>query len=260
VAAKKKSAKRKAARKKAGKKKAAAKKAAKKQSARRKAGTKKTAKKNGTRRHRTPSARTTPNRKSTMYGGARSGGEDGSSSGRRRYASGVRDAVGACKRLIDDQVKRGKRSGSDCYGGVGDTAQRMMRMFTDALSEMSCMWFEYVGSLWCFDGWMPKSGSECSTSDDVCPPPDVEVVSSKKALPCLELNKSYRPCALAFRALEDKDGNASNIEVTYEEGTKRGLVRIDVPEGAATGRYHCLVLDEGTGEIRGTLTVEVCES
>ena len=140
--------------------------------------------------------------------------------------------------------------------------------------DMSSMWFDYLGSLWCAGplgkvtsfccegGCCCEEHCICGTKDDGCGDgPDVEVSKRKGVDVYVYLDCSSRTLkgGVCFRPLVDCDGAEATITVDVVDGPRKPWVRVVVDDAQGAGKFHGLILDEDGKKICGTLTVEVCE-
>ncbi len=221
------------------------------------------------------SARTQPNRKSSLYGvptwiGGRrsraasngenngngeptSGGAGDASSG--GAAASVRNVIDSCKKILDDQVERGRKAASaqgGAFGSLSDQAERMIRAVSDAVIDVSTMWIDYIGSVTQAGDWFPRRDAQDGGQ------PTVQISPAGAATVDLKLAADTELETLRFQPLMDSDGNVWDtgiqaVAAPSDDTWFRLVVRASQPEG----RYHGAVLDETSGEVRGTLSVEV---
>lgn len=220
--------------------------------------------------------RTHPNRKSSLYGvptwirGSRSGSDsngeasrddgEASSSG---AAANVRKVIDSCRKILDEQVQRGRQAASaqsGAFGTLSDQAERMIRAVSDVVIDVSTMWIDYVGSITRAEDWFPRRAAQDEAGGDK-QPPAVQVSPADAATADLKLEPDADPRGLKFQPLLDAEGNVWAVDVQAVAGPDDDTwFRIVVPEGQADGAYHGAVLDEESGEVRGMLSVEVCRT
>jgi hypothetical protein len=187
----------------------------------------------------------------------------------------VAQAVEVGYRVIESYLSAGRRAAEQFnnqpYGpraiasGVPELLERILRGY----SEMVPTWLELAGSLARVD----RSPAPAPSRPDLRRSTDgasnhgpttvaIEVASSKPVRVSLQLGEQSDGLPLVthgLHALEPDRAPLTDISFVTAPNNGHRSLRIRIPKGQPPGRYSGVVVDQKTGEPRGTLSVRIVD-
>jgi len=201
-------------------------------------------------------------------------------------SSGHDDGVGLAYRVIDKHINDGRRSAEALNGqpynsrATTDRVQEVIERTIRYSTELLPLWIEALTTAIRVDP--PRMPSPMPSSFGASPPPiwdgngheassassegstaiAIEMISTQPVTVSIDLreNSERMPLVtLGLRALERDKPELSEIEIASngESGIK---LRIRVPASHPAGTYSGVIVNQETGESRGTLTVRVSDT
>ncbi len=224
-----------------------------------------------------------------LEGGARSSAEhDGADSTRShannegqrdpRKDSAVSDAVGLGYRVIEDQIRQGRRVAEQLTGrvrggglggdGVGDLIQDVLRFYTD----LGNICFELLGSVVRNtapgaeksrpSGQQSRAAAGNHAAADGRHTYNFEIVCAQPTKISLDVRACVNGTVLAAHALQALDADKpplTDISFAPGDAEEGPSLRIRIPEGQPPDVYTGVVIDRDTNQPQGTLSVRIIE-
>lgn len=184
--------------------------------------------------------------------------------------AGAGESVQAGYRVLEQQIREGQAaaqtfSNGAAFGGAsGAGMQPLLNRLMQSYSDLGSVWMELLrtATASAAPGPQPAAPEAAASAPASAPAPVNPGIAVELTAACRATVRArlYRPVSGALQALPLRGVGPEAAEITGVGIAAGPCVKLDIPTGTPPGQYHGLLLEEGTEEPAGSVSVTVLDA